>query len=184
MNSDRNKPDDDDIALFRDAVKSARPLRHDKRSHSRSRRPAPTPKQTLKEEKLIREAMLSDEYDPTDIETGEELLYARPGIQHGLLRKLRRGQFSISAELDMHGMTVSVARREVLDFINHCQTRNMRCVRIIHGKGRGSLNKQPVLKAKLNHWLQQIDAVLAFCSARPVDGGTGAVYVLLKKTAK
>jgi len=183
VKSDKNKPDDDDIALFRNAVKQARPLRQDKIASTRSRRPAPIPKQTLREEKQIREAMLSDEFDPADIETGEELLYARPGIQHSLLRKLRRGQFSISAELDLHGMTVAVARGELLGFINRSRNSRTRCVRIIHGKGHGSPGRQPVLKMKLNHWLQQIDAVLAFCSARPVDGGTGAVYVLLKKSS-
>jgi len=183
VKSDRNKPDDDDIALFRKAVKEARPLRQDKLASTPSRRrPAPIPKQTLRETKLIREAMLSDEFDPAEIETGEELLFARPGIQHSLLRKLRRGQFSISAELDMHGMTVTVARGELTDFINRSQSSRTRCVRIIHGKGHGSPGKQPVLKTKLNHWLQQMDAVLAFCSARRVDGGNGAVYVLLKKS--
>ena len=184
MKSDKNKPDADDIALFRSAVKEVRPLQHDKIVRKRSRRPAPVPKQTLREAKLIREAMLSDDFDITDIETGEELFYVRPGVQHGLLRKLRRGQFSISGELDMHGMTVKVARREIVDFIAHCQSNRMSCVRIIHGKGHGSPDRQPVLKTKLNTWLQQMDAVLAFCSARPIDGGTGAVYVLLKKFAK
>lgn len=184
MKSGKNKPDDDDIALFRNAVREARPLRQDKIVRNRSRRPAPVPKQTLREEKLIREAMLSDEFDPAEIETGEELLYARPGIQHGLLRKLRRGQFSINTELDLHGMTVAVARGELVDFINHCQIKRTRCIRIIHGKGHGSPGKQPVLKTKLNIWLQQIDVVLAFCSARPIDGGTGAVYVLLKKSGQ
>jgi len=184
VKSDKNKPDPDDIALFRNAVREVRPLRQDKIVRKRPRRPAPIPKQTLREAKLIREAMLSDDIDSAEIETGEELLFARSGIQHGILRKLRRGQFSISDELDMHGMTVAVARREVLDFIDHCQVKRTRCVRIIHGKGHGSPGRQPVLKTKLNHWLQQIDAVLAFCSARPIDGGTGAVYVLLKKSAK
>ena len=182
VKSDKDKPDAEDIALFRNAVRKVRPLRQDKIVGKRTSRPAPVPKQTLRERKLIREAMLADDIDSADIETGEELLFARPGIQHGLLRKLRRGQFSISDELDMHGMTVEVARREVLNFINHCQVKRTRCVRIIHGKGHGSPDRQPVLKTKLNRWLQQIDAVLAFCSARPVDGGTGAVYVLLKKS--
>jgi len=184
VKSDRNKPGDDDIALFRDAVKKARPLQQDKIARTPARKPAPIPKQTLNDERLIREAMLSDEFDPAEIETGEELLYVRPGIQHGLLRKLRRGQFSISDELDLHGMTVAIARNEVLGFIDHCRSKRIRCVRIIHGKGHGSPDKQPVLKVKLNSWLQQMDAVLAFCPARPIDGGTGAVYVLLKKSSE
>jgi DNA-nicking Smr family endonuclease len=125
--------------------------------------------------------MLSENYDPAEVETGEELLFIRPGIQHGVLTKLRRGQFSIKAELDLHGMVVRVAQVEIAAFLRNCQNRNIRCARIIHGKGYGSWQKQPILKNKLNKWLQQRDEVLAFCSARPVDGGTGAVYVLLKR---
>ncbi|MEZ5671388.1 MAG: Smr/MutS family protein [Thiotrichaceae bacterium] len=90
------------------------------------------------------------------------------------------GQFSISAELDLHGLIVSQAREAVVDFLHYCRDRSLRCVRIVHGKGYGSWQKQPILKGKLNHWLRQRDEVLAFCPARGVDGGTGAVYVLLK----
>jgi len=78
-------------------------------------------------------------------------------------------------------MTVDVARKSLSSFLATCGALDNRCIKIIHGKGRGSKGKQPVLKNRLNYWLQQRDDILAFCSARPVDGGTGAVYVLLKK---
>jgi DNA-nicking Smr family endonuclease len=124
--------------------------------------------------------MLSDSLDPAEVETGEELLFARPGLQHGVLRKLRRGQYSHGAELDLHGMTVVIARQALALFLSECQHDGIRNVRIIHGKGNGSLRQQPILKSKVNHWLRQRNEVLAFCSARPIDGGTGALYVLLR----
>ena len=132
----------------------------------------------LNEEQVIRD-LLSDAVDLYDLETGEELVYVHPGVQRGVLRKLRRGHFSIGGELDLHGMTVPVARQALVDFLRQCHRQHVRCVRIIHGKGNGSLGKQPVLKAKVSHWLRQRADVLAYSSARPVDGGTGAIYVLL-----
>jgi DNA-nicking Smr family endonuclease len=125
--------------------------------------------------------MMSDPIDESDIVTGEELFFTRTGIQNNVLRKLKRGQFSIEEELDLHGKTSAEAKILVAEFLLYCTQTNLRVVRIIHGKGRGSFNKQPVLKFKVNHWLQQRDEVLAFCSARQVDGGTGAIYVLLKR---
>ena len=124
--------------------------------------------------------MLSDEYDPAEVETGEELIYARSGLQHRILKKLRRGQFVVSAECDLHGMTVPVARQALAEFLARCRLQHQTCVRIIHGKGHGSVQRIPVLKTKVGKWLQQREEVLAYCSARPMDGGTGAVYVLLK----
>ena len=96
------------------------------------------------------------------------------------MRKLRRGQYAIEAQLDLHGNTVPEARERVSTFLRDMQTQGKRCVRIIHGKGKSSEGKLPVLKGKVNAWLQQWDQVLAFCSARPNDGGTGAIYVLLR----
>jgi DNA-nicking Smr family endonuclease len=135
----------------------------------------------LEQQRIMRD-MLSDAFDPAEIETGEELLFSRKGLQHGLIRKLRRGQFTVQAELDLHGLTVAEARQALAEFLADVRAAGARCVRIIHGKGYGSRHKQPVLKNKLNGWLQQRDEVLAFCSARQVDGGTGAVYVLLKRS--
>lgn len=117
---------------------------------------------------------------PLETETGEELSFIRPGLQHRLLRKLRRGHFSIGAELDLHGMTVALAQVELTIFLKQAQARGVRCVRIIHGKGLRSRQGRPVLKFKLERWLRLREEVIAFSSARPVDGGTGAVYVLLK----
>jgi DNA-nicking Smr family endonuclease len=172
--------DDDTVALFRRVMAEVRPLKQDKIAPYRARQ-KPIPRQTLLDQKAVLASLLSDEYDPAELETGEELLFARPGLQHTLMRKFRRGQFAIEAELDLHGRVVVEAREMVNAFLREARTSGLRCVRIIHGKGLSSAGKLPVLKGKVNAWLRQKDEVLAFCSARPVHGGTGAVYVLLKR---
>ena len=125
--------------------------------------------------------MLSGDLDPGKVGAAEALWFARPGLQQSVLRRLRRGRVSIGAELDLHGMIVAQAHRAVDTFITEAQQNDIRGIRIIHGKGSGSLHQHPVLKNKVDHWLRHCDRVLAFTSARPEDGGTGAVYVLLKR---
>ena len=170
------EPSAEEIRLFREAVGDVRRYQHDKIEPVMSRA-APYPLQRQRDEAQVLEEMLSDAWDATLLEIGDELLYRREGVQNSVLRRLRRGDYSVGAELDLHGMTVKEARQELARFLHG---NRQRCVRIIHGKGNGSLNRRPVLKSKVNHWLQQRDEVLAFCSARSVDGGTGAVYVLLR----
>jgi DNA-nicking Smr family endonuclease len=172
--------DDDDDNLFRKAVGDARPLKQDRLS-PRPKRRKPVPQQRLRDEREVVASLLSDDYSP-DVETGEDLLFVRTGLQQRVLRKFRRGQYAIEAELDLHGCTVPEAREQVATFLRRMREGGKRCVRIIHGKGLSSEGKLPVLKSKVNGWLRQKDEVLAFCSARPQDGGTGAVYVLLKKS--
>ncbi len=177
----RSKISQKDAELFRHAVSKTVPLRNDKVTFM-AKKPSPHPRQKEIDEQQVLRDMLSDSPYTAEVEAGEELLFQRSSLQHGLLRKLRRGQFSVGAELDLHGMTVAEARNALTRFLAACRRNDVRCVRMIHGKGLGSRHKLPVLKGKLSHWLQQRDEVLAFCSARPADGGTGAVYVLLKKT--
>jgi DNA-nicking Smr family endonuclease len=175
-----NDPDKTDQELFRASVKGVKRLRRQQAPPRRARIP-PHPRKTLEDEARVREELLTHDFDAFEIEVGDELMFARPGLQHGLLRKLRRGQFSIGAELDLHGMTVPLARRALREFLARCLLADTRCVRVIHGKGLSTPNRPPVLKARVNTWLQQDGHVLAFCSSRPQDGGTGALYVLLKK---
>lgn len=172
---------DDDIALFRDSLgDGVRPIKQ-AQVEPPPKRPPPIPRKKHEDEALVLRDMMSDDWQPDDIpEAGEGTWYARPGLQQNVQRKLRRGQFSIAAELDLHGMTVPEARAELLQFLAFAAQQRSRCVRIIHGKGRRSRHK-PVLKEKVDIWLRQIDEVLAYCSARPHDGGTGALYVLLKQ---
>lgn len=110
----------------------------------------------------------------------EDLIeFFRSGIQQKTIRQMRSGQFSIEAKLDLHGLVVVEARDALARFIMHCQRRGMRQVLLVHGKGRP--HQEPILKNKLNHWLRQNPDILAFCSARSKEGGTGALYVLLKR---
>jgi len=134
--------------------------------------------------KQVRAAPLPPSLPSTDIasEFGEELRYIRPGIQTSSLQKLRRGQFPIEATLDLHGLTAAEASARVVLFVQQCQTMGRTAVRIVHGKGYGSTGRQPVLKSKIQELLPELASVLAFCSARPQNGGTGAVDVLLKKS--
>jgi DNA-nicking Smr family endonuclease len=178
--SKHGKLTDQDKALFRAAVADAVPLKQQRILPHRHPAP-PYPRQRYEDERQVLDDMLSDTLDPTELETGEELLYCRPGMQHNVLRKLRRGHYAVEAELDLHGMRVAEARQALTAFLQQALSGRLKTVRIIHGKGNGSFNKQPVLKGKVNHWLRQRIEVLAFCSARPVDGGTGAIYVLLRR---
>jgi DNA-nicking Smr family endonuclease len=111
----------------------------------------------------------------------EMLSFRRSGIQERVLNKLRTGQVHLEAELDLHGMTITDANDALTAFLSDCKELKIRHVRIIHGKGWGSKDNKPILKAKLNIWLQHTEEVLAFCSAPIEGGGAGAVYVLLRK---
>jgi DNA-nicking Smr family endonuclease len=172
------KPEDRN--LFRQHLGGVTPLLHD-RAEPPGLSPAPVPRLTRADERQVLQDMVSDYFEPAEIETGEELQYCSEGLQQSVLRKLRRGQFRFSAVLDLHGLTAAGAHQVLTEFLCMARRESLTCVRIIHGKGNGSRHRGPVLKTKVNQWLRQRAEVLAFCSARPVDGGTGAVYVLLRR---
>ena len=130
---------------------------------------------------------LSDMFADSDIfsdaaldKCPEILSFARSGLQHNILKKLRQGKNPVEHSLDLHGLTVQQARTELITFLNECESANIRHAIIVHGKGFGS-NGKPVIKPMINRWLPQVESVLAFHSAQPKDGGSGAVYILLKK---
>jgi len=127
--------------------------------------------------------LLDEGVDPLD--AWYVLDFKRPGIQHGVYKKLRMGRYDIEARLDLHRMTVKQAREEVKQFIDEASKLGLRTLLILHGKGQRKVEKEntAVLKGYVNHWLQQLEMVQAFHSAQPVHGGTGAVYVLLRKSA-
>ncbi|ABM62199.1 Smr/MutS family protein [Halorhodospira halophila] len=170
----------DETALFRQAMADVRRYDNDQ-TERRPPPPPPRPIQREADERRVVESLLEPPPDPAEVETGEELLYYRAGVQRRVLRQLRRGHYPPAAQLDLHGLTRREAYRELTLFLAHAAERNHRCVRIIHGKGRGSQRPQPVLKVAVDHWLRRRDDVLAFASAPESDGGTGAVYVLLRK---
>jgi DNA-nicking Smr family endonuclease len=172
-------------AAFRSAVADATPLPPPNRAHIARPLPKPIARQRLLDERQVLIDALSDPWDwEAAISTGEELFFSRPGVPTAALRKLRRGGWVIKAELDLHGHTGDEARIALAAFLNRCRLEDRRCVRIIHGKGHGSKNRLPVLKNKVRHWLMQREDVLAFCQARTVDGGAGAVIVLLKSSSR
>lgn len=175
-----NDLDEDETALFRAAVHDAQPIICP-RAYLLKPKPAPKANFSRAEvQEVLRESLNDINPWEQDLETGDELSYAQDGIQHNVLRRLRRGHYAVQAELDLHGLTVDAAKLEVSAFLQHCRDHQLRCVRIIHGKGLRSPGGMPVIKIKLAAWLRRCKPVLAYCSARPVDGGTGAVYVLLR----
>jgi DNA-nicking Smr family endonuclease len=156
-------PDED--SLFDEAMSDVKPLKHNLAPPIPVRMPQPAPPPAPEE---------------SDSEFGEQLSYLRPGIQRAALQKLRRGQFAVEGILDLHGLICAEASEKLRQFIHQAQTSGKQAIRIVHGKGYGSVGQQPVLKAKVNQILPQLHAVLAFCSAKERDGGTGAVDVLLR----
>ena len=166
--------------VFLQAVKGAKPLNIDV-PFTEKTYPKPIAKQFIRDEKQALKDSLSDDYYPAhELESGEELLYLRTGQSPDVLSKLRRGFWVIQAKIDLHGLISDEARAYVAEFLSDCKKKNIRCVRIVHGKGLGSRNREPVLKHKLRNWLMQKDEVIAYAQAKPEDGGSGAVIVLLK----
>jgi DNA-nicking Smr family endonuclease len=172
------KPDDDEAHLFREAVRDVKPLGKDA-PPPEVRKPRAQARFTRADRRaVLRESLETDTIDP-EIASGEELVFHREGVQLSILRKLRRGQYRVQAEIDLHGLTVAQAKEALREFIAHSLARHIRCVRVIHGKGLRSGHRGPVLKGAVSHVLRRIAPVLAYVSARQVDGGTGAIYVLL-----
>lgn len=173
-----SKLDEDDSDLFREAVKGVKRLAQDV-SAPETPRPPPRARFTRADRlAVLRESLAGDTSDP-ELASGEELVFAREGVQSGVLRKLRRGQYQVQSEIDLHGLTVAEAKEALRAFLAEALHNHFRCVRIVHGKGLRSGHRGPVLKGAVNSVLRRIGPVLAYVSARQVDGGTGAVYVLL-----
>ena len=167
--------------LFRRSIGEVTPLP----DHGRVQQPRPDPEpiaqQFLNDEREALAASLSDEIDVERLlEHDEALSFRRPGIAQETLARLRRGQWVAQARLDLHGLRREEARDAVARFLPQAVRDGLRCVRIIHGKGLGSINRKPVLKDKVLRWLVQRDEVIAFCQAPPHAGGAGALLVLLR----
>lgn len=171
---------DEETELFREAVRDVRRLA---KKAERPAKPKPAAEARFKraDEREVLKESLGAALDPALLETGDELSFRRHGIPETILRKLRRGEYVVEAEIDLHGLTAVETRGVLSEFIGNAVLRNLTCVRVIHGKGRRSGPRGPVLKNVVNLWLRQSDPVAAFGSARGVDGGSGAVYVLLKQ---
>ena len=169
---------EEDAALFRNAAGDVRVIEDDRVSAHRNR-PKPRPKSTAR----TSTPDASEDKSANSIRAPErdgEQLFVRPGLQQKQVRRLRRGQIPIAAEADLHGTRIHEARELLEEFLRDCRAEGLRCVRVIHGKGLGSRDGHAVLKWEVDSWLRRHEGVMAFCTAQPRDGGTGAVYVLLK----
>jgi DNA-nicking Smr family endonuclease len=175
---DAMSKDEDDDSLFRAAMRDVKRLRVRERVID-APKPAPEARFRRADERAVLQESLMVPEDPALLGTGEEVGFRRPHIPESVLLKLRRGQYAVDAEIDLHGLNAAQAKNALREFIADSVARRLHCVRVIHGKGRRSGPRGPVLKTIVNHWLQRSDLILAFGSARAVDGGSGALYVLL-----
>ncbi len=170
-----------DQDLFRQAAGAVRQLPQAATALLKKEQVKPIPVQHQRDEEAALQESLSDAFDiSTLLEADEHLSYRRPGIGPDVTRKLRRGDWAIQRQLDLHGLRTEDAREALGQFIREAHQQGIRCVRVVHGKGLGSPGKTPVLKGRVQSWLAQKKEVLAFVQARPAEGGAGAVVVLLQ----
>jgi DNA-nicking Smr family endonuclease len=175
------KLSEDDDNLFQRLMSDAKPLRAEERVPHARRKPQPKARFRRADEKSALTESLDVSIDAMEESSGESLRFQRASVGRTTMRMLTRGSYAIQAEIDLHGMTLAEAKPRLEKFVARCARNNKLCIRIVHGKGLGSGERGPVLKRAVDRWLRKWDAVLAFVSARQVDGGTGAVYVLLRE---
>ena len=171
----------DDARLFRAAIGDVRRLEPAAIAESTRPLPAAEPLQSERDEARVRDELLTHAIDPGATELGDEIVYLKPGQPARLLQDLRRGRYSVRAEIDLHEMSATVAREAIRGFLDDCRRHDELCVRIVHGKGLRSKAQGPVLKQLTDGLLRRRADVLAFSSARPAQGGTGAAVVLLQR---
>lgn len=173
-----------DHKLFREAMRGVRPLRHDQAPRSTTRvRRKPRARFARAERVAVLAESLADLRQPLApvIETGDEILFRGPLVSELAFRRLRRGHYRVEDEIDLHGLNAEEAQRVLGQFLSAALLQGLRVVRVVHGKGLRSGRRGPVLRALVNHYLRRVSAVLAFASAREVDGGAGACLVLLAR---
>jgi DNA-nicking Smr family endonuclease len=183
VSKDKNPPSDDE--LFRQMMEGVEPLAGNKSADNRlppeKPRPSPKPRPATADTPLT--GFIAREHIP-EVGPEETLFFSRTGLQHRLLRQLKRGELRPEAQLDLHGQTIIEAGIQLAEFLAEAQDSGRRCVCVVHGKGHRSSAGRPVLKAQVNQWLRDAPEVLAFSSAQAKDGGMGALYILLRRHAK
>lgn len=169
--------------LFIRAAGAVQPLPEKRRVTLKKVLPVAPQMQYQRDEQAVLKEAISDEFDVgTLLDTDDLLSFRQPGIGPDVTRKLRRGDWTIQRQIDLHGMRRDEAREQLSIFIREAKQQGIRCVRVVHGKGLGSPGKTPVLKSRVHSWLVQKQEVLAFVQAKPADGGAGALVVLLAPT--
>lgn len=168
-----------DNALFRKAMQDVIPLSTPNRKEFNNRRVVAVPRKRKPNIEHDGDDIFSDS-PSVSIESGDDWSFARPGVSKQTLRRLRRGYWPIQDNLDLHGFSRDIARQQLATFLMECIERQLRCVRIIHGKGLSSPNRESILKKQIGHWLAQHPSVMAFYQAKPSDGGSGAILLLLR----
>ncbi|MBI3531194.1 MAG: Smr/MutS family protein [Burkholderiales bacterium] len=170
-----------DKDLFIKAAGAVQPLTDKRQALLKKEQPKPIPVQRERDEQAVLVEAISDEFDvSTLLDADEHMSFRRPGIGPDVTRKLRRGDWAIQREIDLHGLRTDEARGALGQFIRDARKHGIRCVRVVHGKGLGSPGKTPVLKSRVHSWLVQKKEVLAFVQAKPAEGGAGALIVLLQ----
>lgn len=170
-----------DKDLFLKAAGKVQPLAVPAKAPLKTEKPKPVPVQRQRDEQAVLGEAISDEFDvSTLLDADEHMSFRRPGIGPDVTRKLRRGDWAIQRQLDLHGLRTDEAREALAQFIREAHKHGIRCVRVVHGKGLGSPGKTPVLKSRVHSWLVQKKEVLAFVQAKPAEGGAGALVVLLQ----
>lgn len=168
---------------FAHAVGRVHALPQHGRAELAPERPAPQPRQREADERAALRQAMSDEVTVESLLlTDDGLSFRRPGLPPDVVTRLRRGQWSIQAQIDLHGLRRDEAREQLAAFVRQALQRGQRCVRVIHGKGHGSRGREPVLKAKAQRWLAQCAEVIAFTQATGPQGGAGALVVLLQRS--
>ena len=164
---------------FRDAVRDVAPIPTPNRVEPFRVLPPPIPAKRREDEQAVLAELARFTFDD-DTEIEDDASYLRPGLQRDILRKLRRTHWVIQDHLDLHGLGADEASLATAQFLSECTRRGMRCVRIVHGKGLRSPGREPVLKRRIRKLLTRREEVLAFVEPRAVQGGGGAVVVLLE----
>jgi len=172
------KRNDPDAAAFEEAMRDVKPIAARARVELTTRKPPAKARFTAADRAMVLVESLQEPVGDVG-DTGDEISFRRPGVQDGVMRKLKRGEYRVEATCDLHGLRTDEAKIAVREFLAEALAHNLRCVRIIHGKGMNSGPRGPVIKTAVNMILRKTAPVLAFTSARRVDGGTGAINVLL-----
>jgi len=166
--------------IFQQAIKGVRPMKNDRIDlYANPENSCPFKDKNNYDDAAI-QLNISDQSETRDVSGEEFIFFARSGLQFKTQKQLRQGKIPVEDHLDLHGFSIEEARESLLEFIDFAQKQQIRCIRLVHGKGYRADTSRPVLKNMINRWLRQHPAILGFSSAQARDGGTGAIYILLK----